>query len=215
MNKYNSKRFFRRIPQVVPRSRSYDNKAMKKSPLKVEVCRIAPGQGEIIRSLVTDSLTDSPNAFPGDPAYVQTVTPESWNQRSAMASFSMRSAIFVAWIGNGPAGLAEVHCSPEEDEARISRLWVHPKFRLYGVGAKLLTVALTFATETPSPLARVVLWVTLGNTSAERLYERAGFRKTGETRPFREGSELVQAQYARALNPPAMTPRINHETGAL
>jgi len=41
---------------------------------------------------------------------------------------------------------------------------------------------------------RVLLWVTDGNSSARRLYERAGFVDTGEQEPLRPGSPLTKCE---------------------
>ena len=61
-------------------------------------------------------------------------------------------------------------------------MWVSPTQRRAGIAAKLVQAIVGWARETDA--TTVELWVTRDNDAAERLYEAAGFRPTGEHQPL-------------------------------
>jgi GNAT superfamily N-acetyltransferase len=64
-----------------------------------------------------------------------------------------------------------------EGEAELKRMYVRPGLRGHGLGRRLLDVALEWARS--EGMGRVVLDTTEDMRAARRLYERAGFRRTG------------------------------------
>ena len=72
------------------------------------------------------------------------------------------------------------------EDAEVMTVGVAPEYRGHGLGAALLTDLLDRARQARS--RRVFLEVRAGNDTAQRLYERAGFRAIG-TRPGYYGDE--------------------------
>jgi GNAT superfamily N-acetyltransferase len=67
--------------------------------------------------------------------------------------------------------------------AAVTAMWVDPRFRRRGLGDLLLSTVLDWARA--EGYREVALWVTEGNDSAERLYRRHGFERTGQTEEVR------------------------------
>jgi ribosomal protein S18 acetylase RimI-like enzyme len=61
-------------------------------------------------------------------------------------------------------------------------MWVTPRYRRRGVARALVDQAVRWAAERQA--REVILWVADHNTAARRLYERIGFRPTGERQPL-------------------------------
>jgi ribosomal protein S18 acetylase RimI-like enzyme len=68
-------------------------------------------------------------------------------------------------------------------------MWVAPECRGRGVAQGLLDAALGWARERSARF--IELDVTLGNSAAARLYQRAGFRAVNAPVPMRAGSGLM------------------------
>jgi GNAT superfamily N-acetyltransferase len=64
-------------------------------------------------------------------------------------------------------------------------MWVDPRFRRRGVGEALVQTVVDWATE--EGFREVFLWVTAVNATAERLYARNGFVRTGASQDVRPG----------------------------
>jgi len=76
------------------------------------------------------------------------------------------------------------------ETAALISMWVSPEARGEGLGEQLVNAVIDWARETGH--ARLKLWVTVGNGSAERLYQRCGFIDTGEIEPIDNGSGLSE-----------------------
>jgi len=81
--------------------------------------------------------------------------------------------------------------------AQITAMWVDPRFRKRGIGDLLIKRILGWAQE--NDFSAAVLWVTEVNEAAQRLYERNGFRRTGNVDKVREGEEAVEYEMYRNL----------------
>jgi ribosomal protein S18 acetylase RimI-like enzyme len=83
------------------------------------------------------------------------------------------------WLADGGGQvLGTISVIPRSGELYIRSLAVHPAARGQGIGARLLNAVEEFAT--PRSYQRLVLTTTPFLTVAIRLYEKAGFRFTGE-----------------------------------
>ncbi len=71
----------------------------------------------------------------------------------------------------------------------LYQMWVAPECRGRGVAQRLLDTALAWTRERGARF--VELDVTLGNSAAARLYQRAGFRAVNAPAPMRAGSGLM------------------------
>lgn len=69
--------------------------------------------------------------------------------------------------------------------AALTSMWVDPAFRRQGIGGLLVQRVIGWSRD--AGYSQVVLWVVDGNDSAERLYTRLGFRRTGAQEEVRPG----------------------------
>jgi len=81
--------------------------------------------------------------------------------------------------------------------AKLRMLLVEPQARGLGLGQRLVDECLRFARN--AGYRRVVLWTQSGLAAARHLYERAGFRKTGEEPHRSFGHDLVAETWALRL----------------
>jgi GNAT superfamily N-acetyltransferase len=77
-------------------------------------------------------------------------------------------------------------------------MWVAPEARAAGAGAALVEAVAGWAGANGARTLRTA--VTVGNDGAARLYERTGFRATGEREPLGH-SDAEVAVLERALTP--------------
>lgn len=87
-----------------------------------------------------------------------------------------------------PVGLVGINGS------RIEHLYVRPKEQNKGYGTRLLAFAVGQCTGAPS------LWILSTNSGARRLYERNGFRPTGEIIRHSGGLYELQLAFSQAQN---------------
>ncbi len=86
---------------------------------------------------------------------------------------------WVAELGGERVGSVMITKAAEDDDvAKLRLLLVEPRARGRGIGWRLLEAALAFARE--AGYGRVSLWTISRLGAAQRLYERAGFRKVHE-----------------------------------
>lgn len=85
---------------------------------------------------------------------------------------------FAAVVSDRVAGLAAGGDSTYTGTAALTSLWVDPSARGRGIGDSLVVAVLEWAKD--AGFEQVLLWVTDGNSFAESLYLRNGFRRTGE-----------------------------------
>jgi ribosomal protein S18 acetylase RimI-like enzyme len=70
-------------------------------------------------------------------------------------------------------------------------MWVDPGYRRRGVGRALVDQAVRWAVERRA--REVILWVADHNSAARRLYERIGFRPTGEGQPLPSNPAVTES----------------------
>lgn len=92
---------------------------------------------------------------------------------------------FVAEVDGTVAGTASGGDGDTTGAAALTAMWVDPRFRKQGVGDALVQRVIEWARE--AGYGQLFLWVVEGNGSAERLYERNGFRRTGAVQDVRPG----------------------------
>lgn len=149
---------------------------------------------ELLRDVRLAALREAPYGFGSTYAREALFTEEQWRGR-----LSSRSVTFFAFAGQlaagEPAGLAGVY--EEDGMADLVSMWVRPTARSLGVGKALVTAAADWAKARDHDT--LYLWVTETNTAARRLYERCGFRPTGERQPLPSDPSLPEIQMRRAL----------------
>jgi len=116
---------------------------------------------------------------------------ERW--RSALVD----RARFVAESGGEVIGTVGGGASDVTGSAALTALWVAPAARGRGVGEALVNAVLEWAKDAGHE--QVMLWVVEGNSAAESLYLRTGFRRTGSVQMVRPGDPRIEHEMSRRL----------------
>lgn len=151
---------------------------------------LEPHEGQTYRQVRLRSLEESPGAFGSTLAQEQDRAADDWTARLAAAAVSGQDYPLVAELAGTVVGLLWAKVDANDSSiVNIFQVWVAPEARGRGTAAALLGAAVSWAR---SKHARVVqLGVTCGDTSARRLYVRAGFEDVGAPVP-RAGSPLSE-----------------------
>jgi GNAT superfamily N-acetyltransferase len=162
------------------------------------VRRFTPDEWRLYRDLRLRALQDAPDAFGSTYEHECQRTDSDWRTRLERGAASARDLPLVAEVDGEPTGLAWARLSDEEaGVAHLYQMWVAPESRGQGVGRALLDAAVEWA-RTAGAHA-LMLNVTIGNSPAVHLYERAGFVPVGDPGPLRPGSALQSRSLRRAL----------------
>jgi len=104
-------------------------------------------------------------------------TETDWRRRASGHEF----LAYLPDLGAVPVGLVG---GIEEGPgvAQLVSMWVSPQARGRHVGTALVTVMVDWSRH--RGLSRLYLWVTDTNPAARTLYERCGFKATGERQPL-------------------------------
>jgi len=141
------------------------------------------------------ALADSPSAYGSSFEEEIALTETDWRNRLARVD----AATFVCRDEDSTA-IGLVTGMIDDDLANVGWLlsmWVEPTKRGNGVAGQLIdeVIAWTRAQSCTS----LLLQVTEGNTSAERTYEKRGFRKTG-TIVLRERDNMAEFEMEMTLD---------------
>lgn len=149
----------------------------------IDIRRIRPGEGALLRVVRLRALADAPNAFTSSLEAEAGRPDAQWEDAATKRSGGDREATFVAVDGNEAVGLAGGY-HPRLDAALVEvvSMWVAPLHRRSGVAGSLLQAVVGWADEAGA--AEVELWVTRGNDAALRTYQRDGFVVTGDVQPL-------------------------------
>jgi GNAT superfamily N-acetyltransferase len=159
----------------------------------VLVREAGPGEWEVLREIRLAALREAPYAFASTYARETTFAEEHWRGR-----ITGRGVTFFAYLPEftDPAGLAGVF-EDRDGTAHLVSMWVHPEARGHGVGEALITAAADWAKA--RDFGALHLWVTETNAPARRLYERCGFKPTGERQPLPSEPALPEIMMRRTL----------------
>lgn len=145
----------------------------------MEVRRITSLDAERLRQVRLAALQDAPSAFGSTFAAESSRSQAGWALRADAGSQGSDRATFFAELDGEVVGLAGGYREePASSVVELVSVWVAPSARGRGVGALLVDAVVAWAAETNA--STVALWVTCGNTPAERVYESCGFVATGE-----------------------------------
>jgi ribosomal protein S18 acetylase RimI-like enzyme len=161
-----------------------------------QVLRAGPADWQRLRDVRLRSLAADPSAFASSLEREQGYDEQRW--LSWISSSAVLLAIDPA-LPDQPIGLATLRALPADENAagELNAMWVEPEQRGTGLGGQLLQAALTSAAA--GGYRSVRLWVTDGNLGASTLYERAGFRRTGQTEPLLSDPQLTVHEYLLVL----------------
>ena len=155
----------------------------------MEVREAGPGDWEALRDLRLRALADAPEAFASTLEAEVALPVETWRRR---AEGGPTSASFLARDGDAAVGLAVIFAEPDTPgRMHLVSMWVDPGHRRRGVAGALVDRAVAWAAERRA--REVVLWVVDDNAAARTLYERAGFRPTGQRQPLPSSPALTES----------------------
>jgi ribosomal protein S18 acetylase RimI-like enzyme len=126
---------------------------------------------------------------------------EYWRDWVDAAAAGTTRRLFVAEQGDRWLGAVGCHLRVDRSEAQLISMWVAPDARGTGLAQELIRAVAAWARE--RGCAGVFLFVQEANAPARRLYERAGFKATGEREslPSRRGFKiLMSATVGRLLD---------------
>ena len=136
-------------------------------------------------------MKNAPYAFGSTWEHERVRTEEGWRevvvQRTRFVAEADGQAVGMASVGEGGYGRA----------GSVTSVWVDPRARGKGVGDTLVLAAIESARD--AGYDQLFLWVTEGNRPAEALYERHGFRRTGDTQQVRPGDDRVEFEMSLLL----------------
>lgn len=140
-----------------------------------EIVQATPDMWPLVREIRLRSLSSDPRAFG------QTWETESTYEDEVWLTRIERAVWYLAIVDETPVGV--VACRHEDDapenELELQAMWVAPDYRNRGLGSKLVTAVLNWATTQPKA-DTVTLFVSPTNAGAKEAYLSFGFTDTGD-----------------------------------
>ena len=159
------------------------------------VRRIRADEGSTLKTMRLRALGDAPGAFAQTLDAVAGRSDAEWDSDAGRWSSAPDAASFFAEAGGTLVGMVGVFV--EAGAGELVAMWTAPEARCRGVGADLVAAVIGWCRA--AGLVRVRTGVAEGNRAAARLYERAGFVPTGETRPLPSGPGRRELRYTLTL----------------
>lgn len=164
--------------------------------------RLVRDEWETLRGVRLRALADAPTAFASSLQEEQRLSPVEWQRWAAgserKTGAPRRMVTMVAWDEASPVGMATGFFEDGAPaDVQLVAMWVDPDRRRHGAGRALLEAIVDWATEEGA--SRVRLWATETNEHAAALYERAGFRRTGERKRLPSHPQLWEYEMVRAV----------------
>jgi ribosomal protein S18 acetylase RimI-like enzyme len=122
----------------------------------------------------------------------------TWREWVAEASAGDQKTLFVAEEDGRWLGVVGAFARVNPLEVQLISMWVDPQARGRGVARDLIRAVARWTRERGS--ARVVLFVQEANQPAQQLYERAGFRPTGDRAPVSAGRSAFKLVLAATVD---------------
>ena len=141
----------------------------------ITVERVSEQDWRTLREVRLRALTEAPHAFGSTLERELAFDESTWRERAAAGR------TFLARRAGQVVGLAGYYAEPgRADERQLVSMWVDPYAR--GSGAAALLVTAVREAAAAEGARTLTLFVADGNDRARCLYERLGFRCTGERR---------------------------------
>ncbi|ONI77168.1 hypothetical protein ALI144C_34365 [Actinosynnema sp. ALI-1.44] len=150
-----------------------------------EVVQAQPADWAAFREIRLTALADSPDAFGSTLRDEERNTEAEWREK-------LTTSVVFLGSRNGKVQAIASAFPVDGDEAELIRIWAHPDARGTGLAARTVQAVLDWAKDK----RRVTLWVGEQNPSAERFYEKLGFRRTGRTGPLPRDESIMEAEMA-------------------
>jgi ribosomal protein S18 acetylase RimI-like enzyme len=162
-----------------------------------DIRAVSEADWQVLRSVRLQALADAPGAFATTLDEATAFSDDRWRER-ARGSETSRS--FLAFVDDRAVGIAGLF-DEGDGSAQLISVWVLPEQRGRGVARGLTTTVMNFAAA--AGMKRMTVWFTEGNTPAQRLYERLGFRATGRHQPMASHASIDEHEMDLLLVPPA------------
>lgn len=160
----------------------------------LEIREIAADGWQAMRDIRLAALQDAPLAFASTYKREAAFAEADWQHRiSGGGNF----LAYAAEFGAQPAGIVGGF-QTEPGTIELISLWVTPPARGRGIGQALVEAVIDWARARQA--SRVHLWVAENNHGARALYERYGFRLTGQRQPLPSAPELTEIGMVRNLD---------------
>ena len=157
----------------------------------MNIRRIGPEDWEIFRDVRLAALREAPYAFGSTFQGEVGGSEESWRHRLT------DRARLVAEVDGQVVGTVSAGAGEFAGTTVLTALWVDPSFRGQGFGSALVDAVVAWAGS--QGCSKILLWVTDVNKTAERLYERHGFTRTGRMAKVRPGQPAGEHEMAKPL----------------
>jgi ribosomal protein S18 acetylase RimI-like enzyme len=162
----------------------------------MEVRQARAADWEALRELRLWALADAPDAFASTLEQEAAFPEQVWRLRAEGGEGSVN---FIASEGDAGIGMAAIFAVANvPGRAHLVGMWVDPQHRRRGVAQALVEQAVCWAEERQA--REVILWVADHNIPARMLYERVGFRPTGERQPLPSNPVLMESLLRLSLN---------------
>src|SRR3954447_22245695 len=158
----------------------------------MEIVRLGRGDEDRLRDIRLRALADAPQAFASTLAREQTFTRDVWTSRLTDGD----SVNLLAVEEGEPVAMATGRLD-DPDTAHLLGMWVAPQARGGGVAALLIDAVTGWARDRGA--RHLVLWVTDVNRVARALYDKSGFRPTGERQPLPSDTSLMESKLSREI----------------
>lgn len=152
-----------------------------------DIVPLRSDEGALLQRLRVAALTESPDAFSPTAAEARSHDADYWQRAAERAAANADFELFTVRTNGEGLGLA----SAQRDAAgtgHIGAMWVDPRLRGRGAGARLFDTAVAFLRD--RGCSEIHLSVTETNAAAIALYQSRGFVLTGESEPLRAESPL-------------------------
>jgi ribosomal protein S18 acetylase RimI-like enzyme len=160
----------------------------------VKIRRIDADSWRAMRDIRLAALRDTPDAFASTYEREAGLAEADWKRRTT------RGGNFLAYaqeLGTAPVGIVGGY-EAEPGVAELISMWVSPQARGRGIGQALVEAVVGWARA--HGMQVVHLWVAENNGHARLLYERRGFRPTGERQPLPSNARVTEIAMARSLD---------------
>jgi ribosomal protein S18 acetylase RimI-like enzyme len=121
-----------------------------------------------------------------------------WREWVVEAAGGDQKALFVAEEDGRWLGVVGAFARINPLEVQLISMWVDPQARGRGIARNLIRAVARWAQQRGSE--RVVLFVQEANEPAQLLYERAGFRPTGDRTPVSAGRSAFKLVLAASVD---------------
>lgn len=122
----------------------------------------------------------------------------TWRDWVAGAAAGEEKTLLVAEEDGRWLGVVGAFARVDPLEVQLISMWIDPAARGRGLAQKLIRAVAAWALGRGS--SRVVLFVQEANTPAQALYEKAGFRRTGDRAPAAGGRSAFKLVLAASVH---------------